>query len=277
MNEAFAPAKINLTLHVTGQRDDGYHLLDSLVVFVDVGDRLFFERSSNLSLTVNGPMAQNVPVDDDNLVLRAARLVDANDGAKITLVKTLPAAAGIGGGSSDAAATIKALSHLWAKPMPPNPERLGADIPVCLRARKTRMQGIGDILSDVPDLPDAWVVLVNPGVSVPTPSVFRALANKNNPPMGDMLHDGSSVEHLAEWLGSMRNDLQDAAIKLEPVISEVLSAIEATGECLLARMSGSGATCWGLFSNPESAEIAAQDIKQAHPNWWCVSAAIKND
>ena len=275
MNEAFAPAKINLTLHVTGQRHDGYHLLDSLVVFADIGDRLTFETDADLTLTVTGPNALGVPVDDSNLVLRAARMVDANLGAKITLVKTLPTAAGIGGGSSNAAATLKALGQMWAKPLPGNPEWLGADVPVCLRGRATRMQGIGEQLSDAPDLPPAWLVLVNPRVSVPTPAVFKTLVQKTNAPMPKTLPAFASATAFSDWLGSMRNDLQDAAISLEPVIGTALSALRATNGCLLARMSGSGATCWGMFGDAQSAAQAAARVQQANPSWWVVSSEIK--
>jgi len=276
MISAFAPAKINLTLHVTGQRPDGYHLLDSLVVFVDVGDQLVFESATDLTLEINGPMAKGIPDGPGNLILRAARLADPERGAKITLTKSLPAAAGIGGGSSDAAATLKSLSTLWNKPMPVNPERLGADVPVCLRTRTTRMQGIGDILSDAPALPATWLVLVNPGVSVPTPVVFRNLAAKTNGAMPDALPNLHSVPGLADWLGKMRNDLQTPAITQAPVIKDVLTALEGQTDCLMARMSGSGATCWGMFGTQAAADEAARHIQSAHPSWWCVSTAIKS-
>ena len=276
MIEAFAPAKINLTLHVTGQRNDGYHMLDSLVVFVDVGDRLQFQAADQLSLIIDGPKALGIPVDASNLVLRAARLVDPSKGAKITLTKNLPAAAGIGGGSSDASATIQALCQLWDAPIPNKPELLGADVPVCLRARATRMHGIGELLTDVPTLPEAWLVLVNPGVSVSTPEVFQKLAQKDNLPMDSDISEFKTVTDLAAWLQETRNDLQPAAIELEPVIGDVLRFLDNQIGCLTARMSGSGATCWGLFGDESAAQRAAEQIITAHPDWWTVSTKIKS-
>ncbi|MDG1429985.1 MAG: 4-(cytidine 5'-diphospho)-2-C-methyl-D-erythritol kinase [Paracoccaceae bacterium] len=276
MNEAFAPAKINLTLHVTGKREDGFHLLDSLVVFVDVGDQLQFRQSTELKLNILGPKAQGIPIGDSNLVLRAARLVDPSKGAEITLTKNLPAAAGIGGGSSDAAATVKALCQLWDATLPVNPEILGADVPVCMRARTTRMQGIGELLSEVPDLPNAWLVLVNPGVSVSTPEVFRKLVQKENPWMGTEIPSFKTANDLADWLHETRNDLQSAAIALEPIIGDVLDAVGDESGCLIARMSGSGATCWGLFGDKTQAQQAAERITASHPEWWTVSTKIKS-
>jgi len=273
MIEAFAPAKINLSLHVTGQRDDGYHLLDSLVVFVDVGDRLFFELSDDLTLSVTGPKADGVPTGSSNLVLRAARLLGANKGAKITLQKNLPAAAGIGGGSSDAAAAIRGLSKLWNTVPPNDCHSLGADIPVCLRARPTRMRGIGEELSDIPNLPDAWLVLANPGVEMATPAVFNRLTDKNQPPMGS-IPDFSSTADFANWLLGTRNDLQIPAIELEPVVAEAIDLIAAQDGCLVSRMSGSGATCWGLFGNKLAADEAAAAIQVSRPNWWTVATKI---
>ncbi|WP_372834971.1 4-(cytidine 5'-diphospho)-2-C-methyl-D-erythritol kinase, partial [Puniceibacterium confluentis] len=173
--EVFAPAKVNLTLHVTGRRADGYHLLDSLVVFADIGDTVSVEASDRLSLAVDGPMAVGVPVDDSNLVLRAARFLNPERGAAILLTKHLPAASGIGGGSSDAAATLRALSELWGVPVPRDVLALGADLPVCMAPGAQRLAGVGDVLTPVPGLPDCDILLVKPGVSVATPQGVRAL------------------------------------------------------------------------------------------------------
>lgn len=274
MIKAFAPAKINLTLHVTGQRADGYHLLDSLVVFVDVGDSLTFVAADELSLDVLGPMAAGVPVDGSNLVLKAARMMNAELGAKISLTKVLPSAAGIGGGSSDAAAALRGLSKLWGAPVPADTAGLGADVPVCLRAKPTRMQGIGDLLTNIVDLPPAWLVLVNPGVQLSTPIVFDRLADKNLAPMAESLPEFATSADFANWLKATRNDLQKPAIEIEPIIGEVVDEIAAQNGCLIARMSGSGATCWGMFSNAEGAAAAASAIAQAHPDWWCKSSKI---
>jgi len=257
-----APAKINLALHVTGQRGDGYHLLDSLVVFADVGDRLTFDPdAAPLRLEVTGPLAAGVPTDDSNLVMRAARAAGVTKG-RVTLDKHLPAAAGIGGGSSDAAAMLRRLGHA------PTDDglSLGADVPVCLRARATRMAGIGEILDDVPGLPPLPAVLVNPRVAVPTGPVFQGLASKINPPMG-ALPDRPDLAGLIGWVAARRNDLEPPALTLQPVIGDVLGALRAKGAAL-ARMSGSGATCFGLFTGVEQAGAAARAIATAYPGWW---------
>ena len=178
----FAPAKVNLTLHVTGQRPDSYHLLDSLVVFCGIGDRVTVQPSAALSLTITGPQAVSLAVQDDNLVLRAARAMDATLGAALTLDKYLPVASGIGGGSADAAATLRALAKLWDKPLPDAQAvlALGADVPVCLLGVPARMRGIGDRVDRVAGLPPVHIVLVNPRVAVPTAAVFQTLATKHN-------------------------------------------------------------------------------------------------
>ncbi len=273
--EAFAPAKINLTLHVTGQRADGYHLLDSLVVFADVGDRIVVHDADELTLTIDGPMATGVTVAEDNLVLRAARFLGTG-GAAINLTKRLPVAAGIGGGSADAAATLRALSKLWQTPWPAAPATavLGADVPVCLAALSRRMTGIGEVLVDVPALPPVWLVLANPGVSVPTPAVFAALNNHAQAPMPATLPLFSTTRVLAEFLAAMRNDLEPPALQTEPRIGMALGALSASNDCLLARMCGSGATCFGLFATPASAKAAARVIMRAHQSWWVTDAAI---
>lgn len=268
----FAPAKVNLTLHVTGQRADGYHLLDSLVVFADVGDRVSLRAAEGLDLRITGPQAGALPVSDDNLVLRAARLMGGQ--AAITLEKALPVASGIGGGSADAAATLRALVRLGrALPDAAQVLTLGADVPVCLRGEAVRMQGVGEVLSPVPELPEAWLVLVNPGVGVATPQVFRGLACKDNPPMPD-LPPLPSAAALAAFLGQMRNDMEAPALALAPVIGTVKSALAAQPGCLLARMSGSGATCFGLFADSAAASAAAQAVQAAQPGWWVAPARM---
>lgn len=276
--EEFAPAKVNLALHVTGQRPDGYHLLDSLVVFADVGDRLTVTPDPQLSLTLSGPLSAGLPVDGDNLVLRAARFLGgpAPLGARITLEKHLPAAAGLGGGSSDAAAALRALAGLWAIPLPA-PEataRLGADVPVCLDPRPRRMQGIGEILTEAPPLPEVWAVLANPGVPVSTPAIFRALSRKDGSPMPAVLPVLRDADALAVFLAGLRNDLEPPAVSLAPPIGTVLAALAAQPGCGLARMSGSGATCFGLFATEPAAKTAAAVIAQAEPAWWVRAAGL---
>ena len=272
--KAFAPAKINLTLHVTGQRDDGYHLLDSLVMFASVGDRITAHAADETSLTVKGPMAAGVPHDASNLALRAADMMRLT--ATIRLYKNLPHAAGLGGGSSDAAATFRALSQLSGRPIPRNAIDLGADIPVCLLAKSARMRGIGDEVSPAPDLPRLHAVLVNPNLPLATASVFKQLKKRDNAPMPPELPMMKKASSLINWLGDMRNDLQSAAIKAEPGIAQVFTALEVTPGCLLTRMSGSGSTCFGLYANRETAASAAGRLREEYPGWWVVATRLNS-
>lgn len=267
-----APAKINLTLHVTGQRADGYHLLDSLVVFADIGDELCFAPADEITIAVDGPMKAGVPTGPANLIYQAARMMDADLGAAIGLTKNLPAAAGIGGGSADAAATLRGLHRMWGRAIPNDTARLGADVPVCLSAAPKRMRGVGEVLDPVPDLPDTWVVLINPRVEVPTPSVFKALPCKDNPPMPDEIPAFESARDLAAWIKTQRNDLAAPAIQAAPVIRDVLDAL--ADHALVAQMSGSGATCFGLFDDPEAAQIATDRIKKQAPAWWVACSKL---
>ncbi|MFC4671101.1 4-(cytidine 5'-diphospho)-2-C-methyl-D-erythritol kinase [Seohaeicola nanhaiensis] len=273
-NEVFAPAKINLTLHVTGQRGDGYHLLDSLVVFAGIGDTVAVAPAGALSLTVEGPEAAALSGEGDNLVLRAARLMGAERGAAIRLVKRLPVASGIGGGSADAAAALRALARLWGVALPDERQvlGLGADVPACLAGHPARMRGIGDDLAPVPGLPEMDIVLVNPGVAVPTPEVFRRLERRDNPPMPAELPRWRDAGDFAGWLAEQRNDLLAPALAVAPVIGEVLTALRGT-DCLFAGMSGSGATCFALYP-PGSAESARARIDGAHPGWWSAAGPV---
>ena len=277
--EAFAPAKVNLTLHVTGRRADGYHLLESLVVFPDIGDRLSFAPSDDLSLEVRGPLAEGVPTDERNLCLGAARLLSSSKGARITLEKHLPHGAGIGGGSADAAATLRGLSRLWGEPLPEAAEvaALGADVPVCLAAPKPMvMRGIGEILSPAPALPSFAALLVNPRVETPTGAIFAALAASGtikNSPMPEMPASFATLSDFARWLRLTRNDLEEAASGFAP-IGEVKAAIEGQAGCAFARMSGSGSTCFGLFESAARAEAAAAAIRRSYPEWWVAVGAV---
>lgn len=261
-----APAKINLTLHVTGQRADGYHLLDSLVVFADIGDELVLTLDPAPSLTLGGPMAAGVPQGPDNLVLRAAAVMGVP--VRVHLDKHLPSAAGIGGGSSDAAAALRGIAALAPDSALPTDGglSLGADVPVCLLARAARMRGIGEDVRAIEGLPPLHAVLVNPGVAVPTGQVFGALARKDNPPMPDVLPRFADAGALAGWLATQRNDMQPAALAAQPAIGEVLAALEGTRDCLLARMSGSGATCFALYPDAATARRASDALTR--PGWW---------
>lgn len=278
--EIFAPAKINLFLHVTGKRDDGYHLLDSLVVFANVGDTLRIVPADGLSLKLEGPAAGSLQAESNNIVLRAAHALAGWAGivpqAAITLIKRLPVSSGIGGGSTDGAATLRGLIKLWNITIGEDELMrlgltLGADVPVCLRACSTRVTGIGEILEDVPPLPTVWLVLVNPGVAVSTPAVFKRRTGIFSPsaPFG---HVPVDVDDLAHMLSHRHNDLMPPAITLAPVIDDVLAALAECPGCMLARMSGSGATCFGLFPDQAGAEQAAQAI--ARPAWWIAPAAL---
>lgn len=270
---ADAWAKVNLTLHVTGQRGDGYHLLDSLAVRVRVGDRLRVTPSDTLGLVVDGPFAQGVPLDDRNLVIRAARLLDgdAGRGVQLHLTKNLPAAAGIGGGSADAAAALKLLAQHWGLPLPDDAHSLGADVPVCLHDMPQRMTGVGEVLSPAPPLPLCWLVLVNPMKSVSTPQVFGRVQTKLNAPMPRVLPQLDTAPAFAAWLATQRNDLQDAALEIVPEISDCLAALN---DALMARMSGSGATCFGLYETEALAARAAVRVQQANPGWWVAAAPM---
>jgi 4-diphosphocytidyl-2-C-methyl-D-erythritol kinase len=273
----FAPAKVNLALHVTGRRDDGYHLLDSVVIFADLGDTLHILPSDALSLTVTGPRAAGVPADRRNLIWKAAELFAPGQGADITLDKHLPHAGGIGGGSADAAATLRGLSALWDVPLPA-PEAvlsLGADVPVCLFGQSARMSGIGEALAPLPPLPPLWIVLVNPGVEVPTGAVFRSLATPENPPLPAIPTGGwPDAETLAAWLQHTRNDLEAPARAQVPEIATVIDVLGAQPGCLLARMSGSGGTCFGLFAEAAAADHAAASLGR-RSGWWVDAAAVR--
>ena len=268
-----APAKINLALHVTGQRADGYHLLDSLVAFADVGDRVTVRPAARTSLRVTGPMADGVPAGAENAVLRAAALIGV--GAGITLDKHLPAAAGIGGGSSDAAATLRALARLAGIAVPGDVLPLGADVPVCLLARVARMRGIGEAVEPVEGLPALDAVLVNPRLPVATPGVFARLKCRENAGMPEVFPRWRDGAECARWLAMQRNDLEAPARALCPEIGAVLDCLRAGAACALARMSGSGATCFGLYPDAGTAGTEAARIAAERPDWWVVATRLR--
>ncbi len=272
--EAFAPAKINLTLHVTGRRADGYHLLDSLVVFAGVGDKITATPAAEMALHVTGPTAAGVPTDGCNLVMKAARLMPEIP-AKIVLEKHLPTAAGIGGGSSDAAATVRVLSALGGTPPEPGAIlSLGADVPVCHFQRPARMSGIGNVIDPAPPPPHAYLVLVNPGVAISTADVFAALQGQFGSAMQETLPNWPDTAAFADWLLTQRNDLESPARTIAPVIDDCLATLSEQPFCLLARMSGSGATCFGLFDKAEDAQATAAVLAASHPDWWVAAAPI---
>ena len=278
-----APAKVNLTLRVISRRADGYHTLESLVVFAGIGDRLTLVPGGPVKLSVRGANAAAAGPVAGNLVLRAARALAAEiDGltlGRFTLTKRLPAAAGIGGGSADAAAALRLLAR--ANRIKLSDPRLlraaravGADVPVCVDPRPRLMRGVGEILSKPLAVPKFAAVLVNPGVAVATKDVFAALHRSTRKPQPAAQARGISRDRKAflAYLERRANDLEPAAVAMAPAIAKVLTALRKSSGCKLARMSGSGATCFGLFGSARGAAAAARAIAAAHPRWW-VSAS----
>lgn len=280
-------AKVNLTLAVTGRRSDGYHLLDSLVAFPAIGDLIEVESSATLGLTLDGTHGAALDAGPDNLVLRAALALRSayprspSPGAAIRLEKRLPIASGVGGGSSDAAATLLALNALWglgasAEALEAIGAGLGADVPVCLRAPQTCwMRGVGEDLAPGPATPDFWLALANPGVPVATPEVFKALnARAVGEPADAAPEAFRDFNEFSGWMARQRNDLEAPAQSIAPEIGEALAALRAASGCALARMSGSGATCWGLFERGEQAMAAAAAIGEARGGWWTAAGPV---
>jgi 4-diphosphocytidyl-2-C-methyl-D-erythritol kinase len=271
MLSSFAPAKVNLFLHVTGRRADGYHLLDSLAVFPMAGDVVRAAPADGLSLKITGPFGGSLQAEPDNLVLRAATALAAAAGitphAELILEKDLPVASGIGGGSADAAATLRVLARLWRTDVPLHDlsKTLGADVPVCLKSQPARMLGIGGILQPSPQLPKFWIVLVNPGIAVATAAVFRARSGAFSPP-AKLPAAWPDARTMAADMSRLTNDLEPPAIALAPIIGDVLATLRADEACLLARMSGSGATCFGIYETSEAARQAYLAIQR--PDWW---------
>lgn len=275
-----APAKINLSLHVLGRRADGYHALESLVAFAGVSDDLQLAPNPRLSLQVSGPTAASAGHDGDNLVMKAARLLaERVEGLKVGtfhLTKRLPVAAGIGGGSSDAAAALRLLAQLNDLPLSHPALReaarlTGADVLVCLEPRARMMRGIGEELGPALHMPPLFAVLVNPRVPVETPAVFRALGLQPGQQLQGLGHpsaEATSRNDLLQILEATRNDLQPPALKVQPIIEEGLDLVARTEACRLARMSGSGATVFGLYDDASSAAKAARFVLDHRPEWW---------
>ena len=281
--KVFAPAKINLFLHVGERRSDGYHELESLVVFADVGDELLIEPAKSFSLALDGPFGGKLANEQDNLIAKAARALGAKAGrspdVRITLTKNLPVASGIGGGSADAAAALRGLVQFWDLKIPHDElhtiaESLGSDVPACLLSETLWMTGRGEGIEPVPGLPPAPLVLVNPGVAVSTARIFANLKNRVGVGQAAKPKADLSVLALADYFKSNRNDLEKPARETAPAIDEVLQAISHSG-ALRARMSGSGATCFGLFADDKSAGAAAAKIAEDHPDWWVKKARIQ--
>ena len=284
-----ARAKVNLTLHVLGRRDDGYHDLESLVAFADCADTLSLTEAADLALRVTGPRAADCGALDDNLILKAARNLAAEASGlslgTFTLDKHLPAAAGIGGGSADAAAALRLLAR--ANGLAADDARLlaaarttGADVPVCLRSSSCVMRGAGERVTPLA-MPRLPCVLVNPGLPVATRDVFAAIGLKPGQSVASAgsrspkWPDGkASPDRWFAAIGEGRNDLEPPALEIQPVIGEVLASLAAEQGCRLARMSGSGATCFGLFDDDNAAALAAEHLRAQQPQWWVVAGAL---
>jgi 4-diphosphocytidyl-2-C-methyl-D-erythritol kinase len=287
-----APAKINLTLEIRGLRGDGYHELESLIVFARVGDRLRFVPGETLALDLRGPFAAALGGDSENLVLKAARELGSRvQGLKLgrfELWKRLPVASGVGGGSSDAAAALRILARLNSIAL--DDPRLvdaacatGADVPVCVAVRACLVRGIGEQLSAPPDVPKLWAVLVNPAVALATKDVFGVFSARAGSGRHDEMPSRSPLaaaaiprKHgaLVSLLRHRSNDLEGPAIALAPAIAEVLAQLRALPQCELARMSGSGATCFGIFGTASAALAAARQLRASHPRWWVCATVL---
>jgi 4-diphosphocytidyl-2-C-methyl-D-erythritol kinase len=273
-----APAKINLALHITGQRHDCYHVLESLIIFAQAGDVLTFTAAREDRLLFSGPFGAAFSGDaSTNLVARARDALRHIAGDQpcppvaITLAKNLPVASGIGGGSADAAATLKGLNSFWQlgfslTELTRIGLTLGADVPMCVYGVPLIATGIGEVIEPATGLPELPMLLVNPGVAVSTPAIFKTLLLKNNPPLPSLPAFGS-VHDFVIWLHTTRNDLEAPAVALCPEIQRVLTSLLTSG-ALFARMSGSGATCFGIYESQVTADKAKQTIAEAHGEWW---------
>lgn len=286
MIKVFAPAKVNLYLHVMGKREDGYHLLDSLVMFADIGDTLVFEKSNHFSFSVEGPFANafmgaelDTSPQSKNLVVKAAwkiaNLLARELNVSIKLQKNLPLGGGIGGGSADAAACLWGLCQLWNVMLPETHKsalalQLGSDVPVCLKSETCIMQGTGEIIQEAPELAELPVLLVWPGAPTSTAAVFQSLEMREYSlpakfPGGAIDQIGTLTAFLNT---STRNDLTSGAISFLPAIKMAIDLINTQPGCRLARLSGSGSTCFGIFENDEQLAKAAETISLHHPTWW---------
>jgi len=280
-----APAKVNLALHVTGRRADGYHELESLVVFVDVADEVTAHPAKADRLRVVGPFAAAAGGGDSNLVMRAVKAFRTRwphrlpEGLDIALTKNLPVAAGIGGGSADAAAMLRLLASMVGgdfsvAELSALALTLGADVPVCLLSRPSEVRGVGEIIHPLRSFPATHLVLVNPLIPVVTADVFRRLEQRSNSPMPALPSPLTRPAQLGLWLAETRNDLEPAAITLVPAIGELLREMRVLDGCALARMSGSGGTVFGLFGSATQAHQAAHDMRAKYPQFWVAAAPV---
>jgi len=268
----YAPAKINICLHVLKHREDGLHQIESLVTFLDCGEWITLSKANKTELNIVGPQTKKLPVSESNLILRATRLFPSRCTSKITLHKSMPVAAGIGGGSADAAATLKAMAKVWELPVPnvSSQLQLGADVPVCMHSKPVLMQGVGEVISPVLNFPELFCCLVNPGVAIKTQDIFKKLIKKNNAPMNSF---PKNEKGWRNWFDEHRNDLEQPATLIQPVINIVLKQLKQWNP-ILARMSGSGATCFALFETLDQAKRCSKMISKQNPKWWTVAGSM---
>ena len=265
---SFAAAKVNLALHVRGLKSNGYHELDSLVTFANIGDIIEVRPSDELKLTIEGPFADNVPKDADNIVVKAAKFLSPDGKAHINLIKNLPVEAGLGGGSADAAATLRSLSKLWNIPIPKTPEVLGADVPICLLKETAIVQGIGEKITPVSIPSNLHIVLIKPNIGLSTAKVFNNLKNKHNEKMCTF-KGTDSIEEFANYLNKLRNDLLQTSVTIVPLLRDIINFLNVQNGNYYTQMSGSGTTCFGLFDDELSAMRALSQAKIKFPNMWC--------
>jgi len=266
--KSFAAAKVNLALHVRGLKSNGYHELHSLVTFANIGDIIEVRPSNELKLTIEGPFADNVPKDTDNIVVKAAKFLLPDGKAHINLIKNLPVEAGLGGGSADAAATLRSLSKLWNIPIPKTPEVLGADVPICLLKETAIVQGIGEKITPVSIPSNLHIVLIKPNIGLSTAKVFKNLKNKHNEKMCTF-KGTDSIEEFANYLNKLRNDLLQTSITIVPLLRDIINFLNVQNGNYYTQMSGSGTTCFGLFDDEVSAMRALSQAKIKFPNMWC--------
>ncbi|MBL6856374.1 MAG: 4-(cytidine 5'-diphospho)-2-C-methyl-D-erythritol kinase [Rhodobacteraceae bacterium] len=271
--ESLAAAKINLALHVIGFNEERYHEIDSLVTFANIGDIIQVRPYNSLKLSIDGPFASSVPQGAENIIIKAAKFLSLDGKAHIRLTKNLPVQAGLGGGSADAAATLRSLSKLWNLPIPNSPEVLGADIPICLLSETAVVQGIGEKIMPVSIPEKLQIILIKPCTGLSTETVFKTLKEKNNKKMNPYL--GTESKYIfKKHIKALRNDLLKPSIELAPIIKDVLSFLNTQNGIYFSQMSGSGTTCFGLFENKINALKALSNAKRKFPEMWCQTAQL---
>lgn len=273
--ETSAFAKINLGLHVRSVLSTGYHELESLVTFANIKDKIEVNPSKDLTLSITGPFAHAVPKDSTNIVIKAAKFLSPEGKAHIKLTKNLPVEAGLGGGSADAAATLRSLSHFWKIPIPNYTETLGADVPVCLQSQTAIMKGIGEKITPVVIPENLKIILIKPKIGLSTKEIFNKLESRNNPEMPIFLGT-KSPDIFFNHLRSLRNDLLNASIYQAPIIKNIINFLKTQSGIKYTQMSGSGTTCFGLFDNSENAKIAFENITNNFPDMWCENTQLIN-